>query len=87
MNILHLTIREIRHRKLSFSMGLVSIAIAVCALMGSLILLKAHDQRTVTILREKEAVLMQKTKVLGDDVRKAMLKLGFNLVINLPFLR
>ena len=81
MTILHLTIREILHRKLSFSMGLVSIAIAVCALMGSLILLKAHDQRTVTILREKEAVLMEKTKVLDDDVRKAMLKLGFNLVI------
>lgn len=81
MNILHLTIREIGHRKLSFSMGLVSIAIAVCALMGSLILLKAHDQRTVTILREKEAVLIQKTKILDNDVRKAMLKLGFNLVI------
>ena len=81
MNILHLTTREIAHRKLSFGIGLLSIATAVGALMGSLILLKAHDQRTATILREKEEVLVQNTKVLDDDVRKAMLKLGFNLVI------
>ncbi|MDP6629421.1 MAG: hypothetical protein QGH29_00385 [Kiritimatiellia bacterium] len=81
MNILHLTTREIAHRKLSFGIGVLSIAIAVGALMGSLILLKAHDQRTATILREKEEALVQNTKALDDDVRRAMLKLGFNLVI------
>lgn len=81
MNTTRLVLREIAHRKLSFGMGLVSIAIAAGALMGSLIMLKVHDMRTAEILSEKEAVLKEKMATLNNDVRKAMLKLGFNMVI------
>jgi len=81
MTVWSLVWREILHRKLSFVLGLVSVLVAIATLVGALTLLKVHDLRTQHILEQKEAEMEAGKAVLKDDVRKAMLKLGFNVVI------
>jgi putative ABC transport system permease protein len=81
MRIRHLVAKEIRHRKLSFGLGLLAVALAVGTLVGALTLLHGHDLRTQHLLARKEAETKEKMAALNDDVRKAMLRLGFNLVI------
>lgn len=81
MNIRHLIVKEIRHRKLNFLLGVLATLIATASLIGSIVLLRAHDIRTGRILHQKEAELQARMDGLQDDTRKAMLILGFNLVI------
>lgn len=81
MTTWRLIIREILHRKVNFGLGLLSVAVAVGSLVGALTLLKVHDVRTRQILDRKEADLQARMTVLNDEMRKAMLKLGFNIVI------
>ncbi|MFO7965241.1 MAG: hypothetical protein R6U50_15060 [Desulfobacterales bacterium] len=81
MNIHHLVLREMRHRKLNYFLGVLAVMIATASLVGAMVLLRAHDIRTSIILKQKEAELSDRMDILKDDTRKAMLKLGFNLVI------
>ena len=81
MTISRLIIREILHRKLNFALGLLSVAVAVGCLAGSLTLVRLHDARTQSILVQKRIETQEKMRVLEDDVKKAMQKLGFNIVI------
>ena len=81
MGVRDLVLKEIRYRKLSFVLGLISVAVAVGSFVGAVTLLEVHDLRTGQILAEKQAVLKKQLATLQDDVRKAMLKLGFNVVI------
>jgi len=81
MTVWHLVAKEIAHRKLSFVLGLVSVVMAVGVLAGALTLLEVHDLRTRQILEEKEAKVATEMAALTDGVRKAMLRLGFNIVI------
>jgi len=81
MTISRLVVKEIIHRKLNFGLGLLSVAAAVGCLAGSLTLLRLHDARTQSILEQKRVETQEKMQVLEDDVRKAMQKLGFNIVI------
>lgn len=81
MNLWHVVKKEILYRKLNFGMALVSVVLAAGCLVGSLTLLKVHDERTRIILARKEAETKKKMDELKDEVRRAMLKLGFNLVI------
>ena len=81
MGVRDLVLKEIRYRKLSFVLGLISVAVAVGSFVGAITLLEVHDLRTGQILAEKQAVLKKQLATLQDDVRKAMLKLGFNVVI------
>ncbi|MGD8500141.1 MAG: FtsX-like permease family protein [Phycisphaerales bacterium] len=81
MTIWNLLIREIMHRKLNFALGVLSVMVASGSLIGSITLLRVHDVRTDQILEQKEAELQQSTAKLNDETRKAMLKLGFNVVI------
>lgn len=81
MKVCELAVREILYRKLNFALGLVSIAVAVGCLIGALTLLRVHDVRTRQILEHKEARTRTQMARLKDGVRKAMLKLGFNVVI------
>ena len=81
MTISRLVVKEILHRKLNFGLGLLSVAVAVGCLVGSLTLVKLHDTRTHTILEQKRIETQEKMRVLEDDVKKAMRKLGFNIVI------
>jgi len=81
MTLWRLVGKEIVHRKLNFSMGLLSVAVAVGCLVGALALLKAHDQITQQILDSKEEQTKKELASLEDKIRKAMLELGFNIQI------
>ena len=81
MTIWSLLVREILHRKLSFALGVFSVMIACGSLIGSVTLLRIHDIETGQILEAKQAELAKSMAQLEDDTRKAMLKLGFNVII------
>ncbi len=74
-------LNEIRFRKLNFILSVVSVFIASSALIASIIALRVHDEHTRIILEEKEKILTERMAVLEDETRKAMLGLGFNIVI------
>jgi putative ABC transport system permease protein len=81
MKIQQLVLKEIKHRKLNFSLSVFATLIATASLIGSILLLRVHDIRTESILQQKEAELQARMDRLQDDMRKAMLVLGFNIVI------
>ena len=81
MKIWHILVKEIVHRKGNFALGLFAVVIAIGSLIGALTVLKAHDLGTSKILIEKEEETIEKTAILKDEMRKATLKLSFNLVI------
>ena len=81
MKIRQLVAKEIFHRKLNFLLSVFATLIATASLIGSIVLLRVHDVRTDLILHQKEAELRVRMDKLEDDTRKAMLILGFNLVI------
>ena len=81
MNLHRLVFREILHRKLSFSLGVISASVAVACLVAALAILQKHDARTEQIIAAKEAETRQQMAKLEDDYRKLMLKMGFNVLI------
>jgi putative ABC transport system permease protein len=92
MNVWRLVFREIKHRKLNFAMGLLSVCVAVASLIGAQTLLtgdriltgqllSAKEAEVRTTLVEKQAAVEQAGKELQDVVRKQMLGLGFNVLI------
>jgi putative ABC transport system permease protein len=81
MKIRQLVAKEIFHRKFNYALSVLATLIATASLVGSIVLLRTHDIRTNWILHQKEADLQVRMEKLNDDTRKAMLKLGFNLVI------
>jgi len=70
MTIWRLVTSEILHRKMNFALGVLAVMVASTSFIGSITLLQIH-----------EADLVQGMDKLKDDTRKAMLKLGFNVVI------
>ncbi|MBN1294015.1 MAG: FtsX-like permease family protein [Candidatus Latescibacteria bacterium] len=81
MKVWHLVIKEIKHKKLSFSLGVLSVLVAVGVLVAELTLLDAHDLQTQYILQQKEAEIQEKMRVMEDDYRVIMKEMGFNLLI------
>ncbi len=81
MRIWRFVLKEILYRKLSFLLGVISIAAAVGALVGAFTMLKAHDIHTEGILEEASAQIEATMADLNEDMRKATLRLGFNVVI------
>jgi len=81
MSALYFAIREIAYRPISFVFAMCSIAVAVGSLTGALTLLQGYDDQTQVILKQKQADLEQRVTRINDDVRKAMQKLGFNIII------
>ena len=81
MRIIELVLKEIRHRKVNYSLSVLATFIATASLIGSIVLLRIYDLRTDVMLHQKEAELQKRMDTLQDDTRKAMLILGFNLVI------
>ena len=81
MTIWNLLIREILHRKMNFALAVLSVMVASGSLIGSVTLLRIHDIHTGKLLEQKQVELEQRMAQLKDDTRKAMLKLGFNIVI------
>ena len=74
-------VREILHRMPNFLLGVMSVMVASGSLIGAVTLLRIHDIETGQILEEKRAKLDESMAALNDETRKAMLKLGFNVVI------
>jgi len=81
MTIWRLVVSEILHRRMNFLLGVFSVMVASASFIGSVTLLNIHDIRTNQILQAKEEELADRMALLTDDTRKAMLKLGFNVVI------
>lgn len=81
MTIWRLVIREIARQKMSFTLGVISVLIAVGVLVAELTLLNAHDLHTQSILEKKEAETREKMSSMEDDYRKIMIDMGFNLLI------
>jgi hypothetical protein len=81
MSIWRLIAKEILHRKLSFGLGVASVAVAVGCLVAELTLLRRTDLRTEAIIAAKEAETHAQMQALEDDYRKITLKLGFNVLI------
>jgi len=81
VKIWHILVKEIMHRWRSFALGLFAVTVAIGSLTGGLTLLKVHDLQTQKILTEKEEETKKKMEILKDEMRKATLKLSFNLLI------
>ncbi len=81
MTIWNLIGREIWHSKLGSLSTLVSVLVAIGSLVGAFTLLQAHDVRTDRILDKKQQATRQDMEELRQEMRKATLELGFNVVI------
>ncbi len=81
MTVTRLVIKEILHSKFNFGLGLLSVAVAVACLVGSLTLMNIHVMRTQMILENKKIETQEKMRTMEEDIKKAMRKLGFNIVI------
>lgn len=77
----HLIFREIRFRKLNFSLTVVSAMAAVACLVGAVTVLLGYELESSKTVAAKEAQTKVEMDKLNSDVGKAMLKLGFNVVI------
>ena len=81
MNLRHLVVREILHRKGNFALGLGAVLVAVGCLVGAVLALDGHDLRTKQIIAQKEKQTEELMKRLEDDMRKITKGLGFNVLI------
>jgi len=81
MKMRQILIKEILYRWRSFALGVFAVTVAIGSLTGALTLLKVHELQTQKILNEKEEQTKKKMAVLKDEMRKATLKLSFNLLI------
>ncbi len=81
MNIIQLVIKEIKRRKLNFTLGLISVVFAVTMITGALTILDIHDLQTIEIISAKEKETRERMALLEDDYRKISKELGFNLLI------
>lgn len=92
MNVWHLVVREIKHRKLNFALMLSTVMIAIACLVGAQVILRGGEIETQRILAAKQADVAKSIKehtdkvaeagvALNDATRKEMLKLGFNVLI------
>ena len=81
MSLWRLVAREIAHRPVGFILGALCIAAATGALIGSATLLVEHDARTHAIIEESAHSLDLRVRALDGRMRRAMLRLGFNITI------
>jgi len=81
MSIWRILLKEILHRWRSFVLGVLAVTVAIGSLTGAMTLLRVHDLNTRRILTEKEEETKKKMAMLQDEMRKATLKLSFNLLI------
>jgi ABC-type lipoprotein release transport system permease subunit len=92
VNVWQLVVREIKHRKLNFTLMLSTVMIAIASLVGAQVILRGGEIETRQILKTKHAEVSKSIekhtnevevagKALSDATRKEMLKLGFNVLI------
>ncbi|MCB1098370.1 MAG: hypothetical protein KDN22_22545 [Verrucomicrobiae bacterium] len=81
MSLLSLVLQEIRHRKGNFLLGVLSVAIAVLCICGTVLGLRSHDRVTESLTGAMEAATQKEMAKLEDEIRKSMKGLGFNIFI------
>lgn len=81
MTRLTCVLREIRHRRLHFALGVLAVAVAVAGVAAAYALLAAFDHDTSRTLAEKEQAANDEMRTLEDEMRKITKRLGFNVVI------
>ena len=81
MRLLHMLIREAFYRRLNSGLEVLAVAIAIASLLGSLTVLRIHDLHTEQMLSVRLAETQARLVELNQAMRKASLKLGFNLLI------
>ena len=81
MSTKRMALHEIRHRKFAFALATLAVVAAVATTLAVNAALVVYDLRTTDMLAQKETELQQRLKTLQDEMRKATLKLSFNLVI------
>lgn len=81
MSIMHMALREILRRKTTFLLAALAVAVAVATMLTVPAALQVYDLRAAAVLAAKEAELKDRLGVLQDEMRKATLKLSFNLAI------
>jgi ABC-type lipoprotein release transport system permease subunit len=81
MKLFTLIRREMFYRLRRTFAALLAVAIAAAALTAALTLLRLHDRAARTLLAEREQQTAKAGAVLRDEMRKATLKLSFNLLI------
>jgi ABC-type lipoprotein release transport system permease subunit len=81
MRLPHLTLHELRYRKLNFILGLLAVAAAVGCCVALLTQLRQHDRLTERLIAEKEKATRDLMFKMEDDLRKITVRMGFNMVI------
>jgi len=74
-------LKEARFYKHSFVGGILAVAICTFTLLYTLFIFNVFDKKTEQILVEKEQFAKKNFANYKEEMRKATLKLGFNLVI------
>jgi ABC-type lipoprotein release transport system permease subunit len=81
MNLWRLLLQETRFRLGNALLSGLAVALAVAAWAGCLVLLRGHDARTAQALESLRTQVAARSAALEEEMRKATLKLSFNLVI------
>ncbi len=81
MSLLRIILREIRHRRLGFALGVASVAAAVACAIAAMTVLRRHDLHTARLVAAKEAETQAKMDAYEDDVRRITVAMGFNVLI------
>ena len=81
MTLWRLVLREIHHRRLSFLLATVSVAIAIDCLVGALTMLHTDELHTLEILECRQAEVEQAGAKLKDTMCWITIGLGFNVQV------
>ena len=73
--------RECRVRSTGFALLVTAVGLGVAALLAALASLRAHDRETEAILAQHDEARRAGLQRYDDDLRQAMRRLGFNLVL------
>ncbi|MDZ7620212.1 MAG: ABC transporter permease [Patescibacteria group bacterium] len=81
MNTWRMIFKEMAFRKVASLSALLAVAVAVAALVGALMALDVHRRQDERVLAEHEEQVDALMAELKDEMRKATLKLSYNLLI------
>ena len=81
MTLWHILRKEMTARLGATLSSVCAVVVATGTVVGALTMLSLYDSATAVIIADKQKDVEQTMAALGEDMRKAMLKLTFNLVI------
>lgn len=81
MSTFKLLLAEIRYRKLNFALSLLAVVIAATLFVAGPMLVDGYGRQTEAMVAELEQQTDAELARMEDETRKAMLTMGFNLMI------